>query len=161
MATIRACLRRDCRNLTASRVRFCFLHTGDIPAPNAEGHNHEIALPVQRSSIEETKESDVEHSHSEEHSQDDVPECCACGDPTKDQLDCKHSICTECLSNLHKYTCPICRAPLAGELVTPHIAEAILHREDRTKMSAERLAARTAARMAADPNYNPNEHYGL
>lgn len=88
-------------------------------------------------------------------------ECCVCYDGTDTVFGCGHSVCLACLGSLQKYQCPICQAPLSGAVIPLQITQTILDREDRAREETIRRNAEIARRMAQDPNYNPNEHYGI
>ena len=55
--------------------------------------------------------------------------CCVCEEPMKSnmKLGCKHFICQDCIVNLRKPECPICRQHISGKLVTDEVYCKILH----------------------------------
>ena len=85
--------------------------------------------------------------------------CSLCDEPMKSKytLECSHNVCLECLSNLRKNECPICRKELSGEVMTDEILCNILQRteidEHEERQNDELMA------LAAGLGYNPNDLY--
>lgn len=69
-------------------------------------------------------------------------DCCVCLEPNvkKEQiLSCSHSICCECLGNLRKDSCPMCRRKLSSSIVTKSVLKEINKRtlEDNNERNRE------------------------
>lgn len=54
--------------------------------------------------------------------------CCVCEEAmkSKDSLKCSHFVCIDCLGNMRKNECPVCRKELNGEIITDEIFSKIL-----------------------------------
>ena len=85
--------------------------------------------------------------------------CSLCSESmtSKHTLDCSHNVCLDCLSNLRKNECPICRKQLSGRIITDEILCNILQRteidEDESREHDHLMA------LAAELGYDPNELY--
>jgi len=76
---------------------------------------------------------------------------------SKNLLECNHNVCLDCLSNLRKNECPICRKELKGEVITDEILCNILQRteiDEHEERQHDQLMA-----LATELGYNPNELY--
>jgi len=85
--------------------------------------------------------------------------CCLCNDSmsSKNLLECGHEVCVPCLSKLRKNECPVCRAPLSGDIITDEILCNILQRtelDEQEQRDQDQVMA-----LATEMGYNPNELY--
>ena len=69
--------------------------------------------------------------------------------PEEDWLTCSdgkptHAVCAECLDNLVKNECPMCRSPLSGKLITPIVMEMIELRQNQEKADMDEWEALNA-----------------
>lgn len=64
-------------------------------------------------------------------------ECCICFCHPKSSLDCRHSICKKCLLKVRSDTCPVCRSPLKGEMITDRVLGQIKRRMTTDRIERE------------------------
>jgi len=177
------CVIADCRNYTTLKAIYCFLHNDLVPAPGTpcpvprllpgvvvrQEHGEQllprhpqqqniIRTPPRRANNYPASVAPIESPQNEEKGEF---ECAICYNQTDNILDCKHSICNKCLGKLRKYECPVCRAGLSGEIITGQVFLNIETNIREDTYAREEENRRQAERAAADPNYDPNRHYGL
>jgi len=85
--------------------------------------------------------------------------CCLCEEPMKscDELRCSHDLCKECLCQLRKNECPICRKELSGEIITDEMFAHIYQNLEDDKYKEEQRDQHAA--IIATMGLNPNEFY--
>lgn len=65
--------------------------------------------------------------------------CSICEEPMSSNmgLECNHFVCKECISNLRKPECPVCREHISGKLITDKVYCKILHNSEVDSMEEE------------------------
>jgi len=90
--------------------------------------------------------------------------CCICYDEeisTTNLLNCKHPVCEECISQLQKPECPMCKSFLSGPLVTDNMLADIMNRQEQARlneMSANYLAGMY---LEEHPEANAEDVYSM
>jgi hypothetical protein len=97
----------------------------------------------------------------EEEKKEEVKEdCCVCFEEG-DKLECNHTICVGCLSNLQKDACPVCLTVLKGKMVTPEIRQAIYRRQEEERQKTEDANRTIAQLLAEDEDADVTELYDI
>jgi len=76
--------------------------------------------------------------------------CCVCMSesvPRSKRLVCSHAVCQDCIGNLQKNECPVCRRGLEGGYVTDETLATIVNREEQAKANEESANYLTAQAM--------------
>lgn len=65
--------------------------------------------------------------------------CSICEDPMSSNLglECKHFVCKDCVVNLRKPECPVCRQHISGKLITDEVYCKILHHSEEDSIEEE------------------------
>ena len=86
-----------------------------------------------------------------------LSECCICYENNVgDTLSCNHSICTGCIGQLRKFSCPMCREKLSGKILTVELIKKIEQNEHEDKM--ERVNNNLLAAMEHQRQINEMEY---
>lgn len=79
-------------------------------------------------------------------------ECCVCLETFQEQpvMGCSHYVCQECLSNLRKDECPVCRRALNGGIITDQIRQGIHTRRQQDERDRRRDTIQLDQRIAQE-----------
>lgn len=85
--------------------------------------------------------------------------CSICEEPIPSNMNlkCNHYVCKDCILNMRKPECPICRHNLEGKFITDEIYCKILNNHEVDKMNEENHDMALA--LMTTIGYNPNELY--
>ena len=88
--------------------------------------------------------------------------CCICYDeeiPTHNLLTCKHPVCGECVKELNKPECPMCKQFLAGALVTDNVLADIMNRQEQARLNEITANYLAGVYLEENPEADPEEVY--
>lgn len=88
--------------------------------------------------------------------------CCICYDeeiPTHNLLTCKHPVCGDCVKELNKPECPMCKEFLSGPLVTDTVLADIMNRQEQARLNEITANYLAGVYLEEHPEADPEEVY--
>jgi hypothetical protein len=139
----------QCKRMTSNSSGMCFQHVDQTV----------LIKPAKVAKDKVVKDLKPEPEQDQNGKQEEVlQDCCVCLETNvkeEDLLECKHSVCRDCVKQLRDPRCPMCRRDIKGKWITGSSKKRMARLQTQDRAQREQQALQTYLQQTQQP---PTQH---